>query len=473
MEMMMAYNENVDIAPITCLIKNPSLYPVVEDILSKKTFGHPSFGMLFQAIKDLNNRDTLADKFTLIVELELLGQLDSVIIPSSGIRGRDAIDYIANLPDVEESMIETYAYKSSRVKASRDLVYTYQKALRKLEEGGDSVVESVLSQVDIDTGNVAMMVGHKANSLKDSSTVATQVIDEYKASVSGDVPFIRTGIKAWDSFTNGIAKERLYIVSAVSNDGKSSLVQNVMYNISVKNPDGLPLHKGCLISLEASAQDVMRKMIQRITGISTLKIEAGDLSTEQESEMAKAIKVLGNSPLVFEDSSSLLLPLVRTKIRQAVNSGAEYIVIDQLEQISLGGAGDFQPEHIKLNFISYRIKEYAREMKVPIILVHQMNKGIDSGERRGKDVDPQMHDLAQAGQKAADAILMIRHKKVKEVPTNSYFWWVKNRQGKKGFMEVKFTGARILFEDMEQEQEELPEFLQNEFNEFEKQNEDK
>jgi replicative DNA helicase len=464
---MQHFNEKVEIAPIACLIKNPSLLAVVEDILTRKTFGWGAFGDIYHTIKTLNSRDVIPDKFTLTTELELLEILDTITIPSNGLRGRKALEYIENFPDVDENYIEAYAYQAQKVQASRDLVSALTSAVSKIEENADPL--AVLAQLDIDSGKVAMMLGSRSNSLKEAKSVAVQVLDDYTATANGELPYIKTGIKAWDDFTNGLAKGRLYIVSAVSNDGKSSLVQNILYNISVKSPvDGRPLQKGCLISMEASAQDVFRKLIQRITGISTLRIESGDLSEQEESSMAEAVALIGRSPVIFDDSSELILALVRTKIRQAVEQGAKYIIIDQLEQILLGGGGDTQAEHIKINFISYRLKAFARESDVPIILVHQMNRGIDSGDNRGKDKDPQIQDLAQAGEKAADAILMLRHKKQKQTILQSAFWWVKNRQGKKGFREVKFNGERILFEDLPEQPENVPEFLQPELEEREK-----
>lgn len=464
---MTKYSEKVEIAPLTCLIRNPSLLGVVEDMLTVKTFSWHSFATIYRTIKRLNSNDILADKFTLITELEMGDMLDTIVIPSNGLTGREAIDYIETLDGVNPDYVEAYAFQAQKVQAQREYTLYLKNALSKMEEDADPL--PVMAQLDIDSGKIAMRLGSKSGNLKTAKDVALSVADEYNDVVSGKISYIKTGIKGWDDFTNGLCKGRLYIVSAVSNDGKSSLVQNVLYNISVKSPvDGRALKKGCLISMEASAQDVFRKLIQRITGISTLKIESGGLSEEEEKKMMEAIATIGKSPVVFDDSPELILALVRTKIRQAVESGAEYVIIDQLEQILLGGAGDSMAEHIKINFISYRIKAFARESDVPIILVHQMNRGIDSGDKRGKDLDPQIQDLAQAGEKAADAILMIRHKKVKQTITNSYLWWVKNRQGKKGFREVKFTGESILFEDMEEQPETLPQFLQIEMTERDK-----
>jgi replicative DNA helicase len=457
------YNETVEVAPISALLKNPSLYPVVEDILSKGTFGWTSFGTIYDAIKRLNNSDIMPTVYTLLADLDERGELSGIKLPSSTLTGGDAIKHIAELKEIDENQIESYALYAQRVQSQRELIRSYSRAIDCLKRGEDP--SSVMAQQDVDNGKISVRLGTKSSSLQDAKTVAGQVISRYKDTVNGVVTFLKTGIKAWDEFTNGLYNGRLYIVSAVSNDGKSSLVQNILYNVCVENPiKGVATEKGVLISMEASAVDVYHKLIQRITGISALRIESGNLSEDEERIMADAIREIGNSKIVFDDSSELILPLLRTKLRKAKENGAKFAIIDQLEQILLGGAGDSQPEYIKLNFITYRIKAFARELDMPIVLVHQMNRGIDSGERRGKNVDPQIQDLAQAGEKAADAILMIRHKKSGQEILQSFFWWVKNRQGKKGFQEVEFIGKRVLFRDIpiEKENENLPDFLQNE-----------
>ena len=114
----------------------------------------------------------------------------------------------------------------------------------------------------------------------------------------------------------------------------------------------------------------------------------------------------------------------------------------------IGAGGDNQPEYIRINYIAYRVKAYAREMNVPIILIHQMNRSADSGQNRGKFVEVGLSDLAQAGEKPCDAVLMIRHKKANQKIIETYFIWAKNRQGKKGIRQVEFQGERLLFKDI-------------------------
>ena len=445
------YNEELELSSLSCLIKNGSLFPIVEDILSKKSYANPQFGIIFDSIKSLYNNETLPDLITVSADLERKGFLNGFNI--GGKRGKEALDYVTS-KEVNLDNLESYANQINQDFASRQLVTIFDIANKKLTEGRQSPIE-VSSYVDIEMGKVNMITGN-TNGIKRAESVAEEAITGFIEASSNRHLYISTGLSAWDDFTNGLYPQRLYIVSARSNDGKSTLVQNILYNLSVKSDV-----KTMLITLESSAVDIFNKLIQRMTGISSLRIEKGNLSKEELLVYKEAAQKIKQSSILFDDSSEMILALLRSKIRKAVAEGVKAIVIDQLENILIGAGGDTQPEYIKINYIAYRIKAFARESNIPIILVHQMNRSVESGQNRGQEKDPQLTDLASAGEKPADAVLMIRHKKEGQVPVQTWFHWVKNRQGMKGRREVKFDGKKALFEDIP-ESDVLPEFLSEE-----------
>ena len=456
--MMLFYNEELELSSLSCLIKNGSLYPIVEDSLSKKSYANYQFGIIFDSIKSLYNSEILPDIITVATDLERKGYLDNLSI--LGKKGREALDAIFN-KDVNVDNLESYANQINQDYASRQLYSAFETAMKKLKDGKQSPIE-VSSYVDIEMGKVNLITGN-SNGIKKAESVAEEAVKGFLEATNNKHLYISTGMKAWDDFTNGLYPQRLYVVSARSNDGKSTLVQNVLYNLSIKSDI-----KAMLITMESSAVDIFNKLVQRMTGISSLRIEKGDLSPEEVDKFKEAAKKIKSSNILFDDSSEMILAVLRSKIRKAVSDGVKVIVIDQLENILIGGGGDNQPEYIKLNFIAYRIKAFARESNVPIILVHQMNRSSESGQNRNKDVDPQLTDLASAGEKPADAVLMIRHKKENQNPIQTWFHWVKNRQGMKGRREVLYRGEWALFEDLPEGhvQKEVPDFVQGDFTEY-------
>ena len=450
------YNENLELITISSLVQNAMLvYPIIGDILEKNSFGWKPFGILYKTIREIVESDLSPDYISILAELERKDILDSINIMSNGLRGKEAIDYMLALP-VDIDNVETYAYQVQDLHGSRQLISLNEKIKRMIDDGKRPI--EILSFVDLETGKISAFVGAKNGSLRTSKDVTQSSHQQFKDAVGGKARFISTRINAWDDYTNGLYPQRLYMVAAATNDGKSALVENIAYNLAVVPEEGDKV-KVCIFSFEMSSEDVVNRFVQIATGISPLRIERGELSEDELVPYETAMKRIAGSPIIYDDSSEMVLAILRTKIRKAVvGEGARVVIIDQLEQLSIGGGGDNQPEYIRFNYMSYRIKAFARELDVPIVLVHQMNRSADSGQNRGKDVDPQSQDLAQAGEKACDAILIIRHKKSGQEVKETNFNWVKNRQGKRGKRRVEFVGKNILFRDLPNNSE-FPDFM--------------
>lgn len=431
------YNENTELHALACLFKDGSLFPIIEDILEKKTFGYPAFGILFQAYKDVVHADLYPDIVTVSAELDKRGLLEAINIPSNGLKGQEALNYIAEL-DVNTDSLESYAFQILEFHGNREIIKLASEMIERAKEGKRPI--ETLGYMDVQSGKIAAFVGSQSKNVRSSQDVALSSVEQYEEARDGKSKYIPTGLSAWDDFTNGLRGGRLYMVTGRTGDGKSALIQNLIKLISVDNKI-----RTKLFTLEMSAEEVHNRLVQIVTGISPLKIENGTLTDNEIPDFAKATKIISESPVSYDDSPEVSLALLRTKIRKSVGDGDRVILIDQLEQLTIGGSGDHQPEHIKLNYITYRLKAYSREMDVPIIIAHQLNRGIESGDNRSKNLDPQTTDISQGGDKACDAILAIR----KDKDGNYYFFWIKHRNGKKGKRPVEWVGTNILFKDKE------------------------
>lgn len=453
------YNENIELLEISCLLNDGSLFPVVEDVLTgKECFGWLPFGIIFESVKELVENDYYPDVPTVASHLDRKGLLDAICIPSKpDLRGIDSLEYIKGL-NADQSQVENYAYVIQEFHATRQLKSLFNSLSSELDKGTRPV--ELLSKLDFESGKIATFIGAKSTNVRESSDVVDSAIQTFEDAAKGEDKYILTGISAWDDFVGGMYPSRLYMVTAYTNDGKSALVQDILSNVSVDGVryvdiagnETVKRHDGAIFTLEMSSEEIVWRLVQIQTGIPPLRVEKAQLYEHEKKPFEDAMKSIRAAKILYDDSPELSLPLLRTRIRKAVAAGAKYIIIDQLEQIMVGSSGgNNQAEHIRLNFISYRLKAFSKEMQVPIIVVHQKNRS-GEGEDQNK-YDPtsvKLSQVSQAGEKACDAVLMITHKKDGQVPVESYFNWVKHRQGKKGYRQVKFTGDRIKFTDLPQ-----------------------
>lgn len=448
--MAKTYNENIEAHVISILFKDGSLYSVVEDMLERNSFGWIPFGIIYESISEVVETDLYPDIDTVAHNLERKNLLSQVKIPNLNLSGRDALDYLKSMESSPE-LIENYAFQISELRGSRQLVALADKIKKGVETGKRPI--EILSMMDFESGKISAYVGSPSQNTRTSKDVAESNIQQFQDTIKGKSRYIETGLKFWDDFAGGIAP-RFYLIASEQNEGKSTLVNNLIYNIAVDREEDKKV-KVKLFTFESSAEEINNKLVQRQTGISQIRIEKGELSEKELGMYQDALQKISKSPIVYDDSSEITLPLLRTKIRKAVADGARVIFIDQIEQIMIGGSGDSQPEHIKINYISYRLKAYQREMDVAIIAVHQNKKvtGQGGAEHRNKVYDYQLNDLSQAGGKAPNAVVMIRTTREPAV------FWVKNREGRKGKRPLGWEGKYLKMYDIPEDQLEEPEFV--------------
>ena len=171
----------------------------------------------------------------------------------------------------------------------------------------------------------------------------------------------------------------------------------------------------------------------------------------QWKEYEDAMETIGNSKLLFDDTYGISVQEIRSKIRKAQSKNLKLIVIDQLEQIS---GNNHLPPHLRLDGISYEIRNMSREFGIPIILNHQQNRGVTDRKLK-KNTDPILADLNQAGEKPATQVWFIQHSKDDDGNfLQSRIVMGKNRNGPRINFPVNFVGDRMLFGNPTKQQEE-------------------
>ena len=458
---MATTNETLQVSIFACIFRDASMYAIIEDLLEPDDFSWKPFKFLYRTISEMVNNDIYPDVVTVATDLENRNLLENFSLPSGNYKGMDALNYLSKV-EVNLENLESYAYQLKEIRASKQLKDLGENILKKIGDGIPPI--KVLSDIDLETGRISVHIGANTRNTRTSKDVVLSNIQQFEKASKGESRYIQTGIKAWDKPAGGIAP-RFYLIAAESNEGKSSLVLNIVRNVAIEPPvkrDDFKPTKVKLFTFESSAEEINNKLAQIETGISQIRIEKAELSEEELEKYKDALYKIGNSPILYDDSSEMTLPLLRTRIRKAVADGAQIIFIDQLEQIMIGGSGDLQQEHIRLNYITYRIKAYQREMDVAIILVHQLKKLEQKSQGQSQQStirDPQLNDLNQAGGKAPNAVLMLRTK------FDPAFFWTKNREGEKGKFPIGWNGSRLLFYDLENSPKEQPEFVQGDFTE--------
>lgn len=450
--MSVTYNENIELSVISVVLKNKESYQVIQDIVKKDYFWWRPFSYAWKCFENLSNEQLGIDSISLENELDRNGWLSDFAILSSGLSGKEAIDFIFSFNTNNENA-ETYAYELVESYSSRKLNDIFEKEKAAIQKGVR--VKEVLSDLDLETGKVSTMVGAKSSNITTASEAVIVAMEGTVNAMNGMGTIIPTGLNFIDYYTGGLGRQRLIEIGGSTGDGKTALGSSLINKMTIENKK---VHPMGWISLEMDVRECINRIISNQTGISTKRLDMGQIKNDELKLYKHWCDKIKDAPMFIDDTINMTYPLLKTKVRKFAELGCVSVLIDQLDLIIPPSHLLSAPKHEKMNAGAYFIKSLAREFDINIVLLHQLSREINKGQNRGKDVRPVAQDLSDGGDKGADTIFIIRHNEEK---TQSYNNCVKNRQGISGRRSMmKFHGERMRFEDVEEQ--EMPEGFKEE-----------
>jgi replicative DNA helicase len=370
------------------LLSDQTLYALrIEVNLLPEDFYRPSHGVIYAAMLALYSESEPVDKLTVVEKLKGLGQLDAAGGPA-------AIEALAAAPPVVGHAAQ-YGKIVKETALVRNLLTTTYRIQQQVAEGGGDPRELV------DQAERAILeVGHD-DRRKDFRTIH-EVLDEElekleKLSTSGQtLTGTPSGFADLDEITGGFQPGNLVILAARPSMGKSALAANFLENAAVRVQ-----RPAVMFSLEMSESELAQRFIASQGSIKGNDLRRGKVSWPKVNT---AIKALDAAPLWVDDSSDLSVLDIRAKSRRLsgqVEGGLGLIVVDYLQLMRADTRSDSVVEQI--GEISKGLKTLARELKVPVIALSQLNRAVEQRH----DKRPMLSDLRSSGQIEQDADLVM------------------------------------------------------------------
>ena len=274
-------------------------------------------------------------------------------------------------------------------------------------------------------------------SLKEVLTASFDRLDELQKMGSG-LRGVPTGFKQLDSMLAGMQDSNLIVLAARPGVGKTAFGLNIARYVSVEKK--LPT---CVFSLEMSKEELADRLLVRQGLIDAWKLKTGQLTDDDFSSYSEAMGVLAEAPLYIDDTPGLTVTELRTKARRLqVDKGIKFIIVDYL-QLMHGSSRENRVQEV--SEISQGLKNLARELKVPVMALAQLNRQMES--RGGK---PKLSDLRESGSIEQDAdVVMFLHREDEEVREMVTCSIEKHRNGPTGQFNLYFNGKQVSFFDVE------------------------
>ena len=272
-----------------------------------------------------------------------------------------------------------------------------------------------------------------------------RALDNIESTMRGEPKIgIRTGLVPVDDLLMfGMRGGDMVVLAARPAVGKTSAAMQIAEHVA------LDLKKRVLMfSLEMTSVALMERMIRSRARVRAADILAQSITPYQKQSLSKAYEEVRDSNILCDDTSGKSMGYIKSIARRAhQKEPIDLIIIDYL-QLLKGDSKRAKDNRVnEVEEISGGIKELAKTLKVPVLVLAQLNR--DPEKRGGR---PSLSDLKGSGAIEQDAdMVMILHcdeedaKSHTQIPTVEFIV-AKNREGATGVSPMSFNKSITRFE---------------------------
>ena len=354
------------------------------EFIESKDFYRRGHQMIFQAMLELNNHNEAIDIVTVTNALESKNQLEDI----------GGMAYLAELAVSVPTAanMEYYAKIVEQKAILRNLIHTATDIVTKGYEEGDELA-SILDEAErsiLEVSERRNRSGFLAISDVLNSSIA-QIDQLYQN--NEEITGLPTGYQALDKMTAGLQKEELIILAARPAVGKTAFALNIAQNIGTKTDETV-----AIFSLEMGAESLVNRMLCAEGSIDAGHLRTGTLSEEEWQSLIVAMGSLSKANIYIDDTPGIRIAEIRAKCRRLKQEKGNLglVLIDYLQLIEGTGRESRQQE---VSEISRQLKKLAKELKVPVIALSQLSRGVEQRQ----DKRPVLSDIRESGSIEQDA----------------------------------------------------------------------
>jgi len=368
------------------MIDNESLSDTI-DSLHSEYFYKREHQKIFEAIVKLFNNTQPIDILTVTEELKKMGEIDFV----------GGLSYISELTNniASASNTEFHARIIAEKFIKRSLISISNNIINDaFNESVDifDLLSSAEEKLFTVTEGTLRKSYDKMSVLIKGALENIEILRNKEDTLSG----IPTGFSNLDRVTSGWQASDLIIIAARPGMGKTAFALSMARNIAIDYKKAVGF-----FSLEMSSEQLVNRLIASEAQLGANKLRKGDLADHEMIQLHEKIKYLSEAPIFIDDTPALTIFELRAKARRLVkNHNVGILIIDYLQLMHAGGnAGNREQE---ISTISRSLKGISKELKIPVIALSQVNRGVESRSGVGSK-RPMLSDLRESGAIEQDA----------------------------------------------------------------------
>jgi len=421
------------------LLMDNQAWDKIADIITDEDFYRHDHRLIYSHICKLVEHNKPADVVTVAESLESTAELQNV----------GGLAYIGSI--VQSTPTAANVKRYAEIVRERSI-------MRSLAQVGIHITESafspagrtaadLLDEAESRVFEIAEEGARGKQGFVDIQPLLKEVVERIELLYSRDNPSEVTGIASGfhdlDQKTSGFQPGDLIIVAGRPSMGKTAFSLNIAEHVA------LELNKPVAVfSMEMGGAQLAMRMLGSVGRLDQHKVRTGRLDDDDWPKLTHALGKLNDAPVYIDESAALSALEVRARARRLYrqHNGLGLIVVDYLQLMSSSSPGENRATEI--SEISRALKSLAKELKVPVIALSQLNRSLE--QRPNKR--PVMSDLRESGaiEQDADVILFIYRDEVYNPETQdkgiAEIIIGKQRNGPIGKVNLTFLGEYTRFE---------------------------
>lgn len=389
-------------ALLGALLANNSAYDRVGAFLRPEHFVDAAHARIYEAISKRVEGGRLADAVTLAVDLAE----DPLLAEAGGTK------YLGQLLAAMVGIINAgdYGRKIRDAWLARELIAAGEDLVNGCFSPGDRPISEILDEHEVrllsiaETGAADREVSSPAH---DAMGTAIAQAVEARDRPSGLIG-ISTGYRELDDITAGLRGGLFYLLGARPSMGKTTLGLGIAAGAARAGSRVLfvsaEMTRAAIgAQLVAGLADVPRDAAER--GATRRRDDLGRFAWDKINQgcvdrMVAAQKAMSSRTLTIDECPSRTVAAVRMAARRMKRRGGlDLVVVDYLQLLRVPELARIGNRVLEVSRLSADLKSLAKELGVPVLVLSQLNRGLESRE----DKRPGLSDLRDSGSLEQDA----------------------------------------------------------------------
>lgn len=433
-------NAEAEQSVLGAILVRPEVLDRVADLIAAGDFYREAHGRIFQAMLDLYGRGDPVDLVTVSALLAERGHLEGVGGPVFLAGLSEQVGFATNA-DYYAGLVHDKAVLRRLLDTTQEIAGAcfgpVEDVAEFLDTAEQKIFEVAESKVRLGFQPLSALVEKEISNLE-------AIWHRDISRITG----VESGFKDLDHLTAGFQDSDLIIIAARPSMGKTALALNIAYNAAFK-----PQKHVAFFSLEMSREQLVRRLLSSVGKVDASNLRRAFLSTMEWANLQTAAGYLLDCPIYIDDTPAATVLDIRAKARRLKADGKlNMLVIDYLQLIR--GRADVHSREQEISEISRSLKALAKELKVPVIVLSQLNRKVE--DRPNKR--PQLADLRESGaiEQDADVVIFIYRDEVyrEDSPEQGTAEIIigKQRNGPTGKIKLNFQAKYTTFGAFEREE---------------------